>query len=156
MLVEFGISFVPHYTPLHYLPFIARSQAIKSKPALRADGFEEIHFRSKSAHHDETRGFGEFAFLTLDTGPRIVKAKLYGGFPHIEISVPAAAIDDVEFALCRYNIAMTRVLKRNDLPGRPESDTNGRYYDDNQIPIAKTEDDKLALLNKHYGTNMII
>lgn len=155
LLVDAGIEFVAHYSPLHYLPFLARSRALKSKPALRAEGFDNSHFRSKSRSHDEARGFGDYAFLTLEIGPRIVKAKLCGGFPHIEVAVPAAAVDSTQFALCRYNIAMTRVLRRNGKPGRPESETNGRYYDSKQVPIAMTHADKCTLMSEHYGKNMI-
>jgi hypothetical protein len=43
-----GIETVQHYAPLHYLPFIARSNAILNKPSLEAAGFKNTHLRSMS------------------------------------------------------------------------------------------------------------
>jgi hypothetical protein len=50
---------------------------------------------------------------------------------------------------------MTRYLKRDGGPGFPESSTNGRYYGDLQIPVAKDEADKKAMLKAHLNKNMI-
>lgn len=147
LLGDFGVEYVPHYTPLHYLPFILRDGFLRSKPSLRAEGFEDEHFRSKSYKHDQARGFGEYAYLTLDQAPRILGAKLRGGFPHIAIEVPESAFEEVDFHLCRYNVAFTRVLRRNGLPGRPEGHGNGCYYDDKQIPSARTDADKREMLD---------
>jgi hypothetical protein len=146
---------VYHYTPLHYLPFIARDERLRTKPSLKRAGFSEHHFRSKSHKHDTARGFYEFAFLTLDPNPRILNAKLAGGFPHIELAIPTACVEQVEYSLSRFNIAMTRQLRRGNKPGFPESVANGRYYDDRQIPIAYTYDDKCALLRHNLGKRMI-
>jgi hypothetical protein len=156
LFTELGITSIHHYTPLHYLPFIARSRMLFSKPSLRKTGFGAGHLRSMSSRQDITRGFGDCAFLTLDPQPRILRAKLKAGFPHIALRVPASAIEGTDFSLCRYNIAMTRVLRRNGMPGRLESLTNGRYYDDRQIPIARTLADKQALLNTHVPQGTMI
>lgn len=156
LFIKLGITAIHHYMPLHYLPFIARSRMLLSKPSLRKAGFGAGHLRSMSSRQDIARGFGDCAFLTLDPQPRILRAKLKAGFPHIALRVPASAIETTDFSLCRYNIAMTRVLRRNDMPGRPESLTNGRYYEDRQIPIARTLADKQALLNTHVPQGTMI
>lgn len=155
ILGDHDVEAVLHYSPLHYLPFIARSRALKSKPALIKAGFGNDHFRSKSKQHDVKRGFEEYVFLTLDKSPRIVKAKLAGGFPHIALLVPALAIEQTGFDLCRYNVAMTRRIRRCDGNGWPESPANGRYYDNRQIPIARTTSDVSAMLEAHLGHTMI-
>jgi adenylosuccinate synthase len=93
VLEESGVNYVHHYAPLHYLPFIARSGALLGKPSLAAAGFAANHLRSKSSVHDVKRGFGAYAFLTLDPTPRILGAKLMAGFPHIGIAVPVAAVE---------------------------------------------------------------
>lgn len=151
-----GINEVFHYAPLHYLPFIGRAKALLSKPKIRASGFADAHFRSMSHRHDLARGFGSYAFLTLHPAPPILRAKLRAGFPHICIRIPAASVDNTPFHLCRFNVAMTRRLRRNNKPGFPESSTNGRYYGSLQIPIAKSESDKAAMLAKHVGTDSMI
>jgi len=155
ILQEYGVDAVSHYSPLHYLPFIGRSQALKSKPALASEGFGHTHFRSKSRDHDVKRGFRNFAFLTLDASPRIVKAKLAGGFPHIALLVPPAAIENQGFELCRFNVAMTRKLCRNGKTGWPESDTNGRYFGSREIPTARSRADVSAMLQHHLNNTMI-
>lgn len=112
ILRDNGIAAVHHYTPIHYLPFIARSGLLKGKPSLQRDGFARSHLRSMSHKQDIERGFGVYGFLTIDQQPRILSAKLGAGFPHIGILVPSSAIEGQDFALCRYNVAMTRFLKR--------------------------------------------
>lgn len=156
ILEEVGIEAVHHYAPLHYLPFIARSRLLMCKPALRAQGFGPSHLRSMSSKHDQTRGFGEYAFLTLDRSARILAAKLEAGFPHCAIEVPAATFETQEFHLCRYNVAMTRYLKRGNRHGFPESDINGRYYGNKQIPIAKEDKDKASMLTHHLPRGTMI
>jgi len=156
LFTDYGINFVPHFAPLHYLPFIARTRSLKSKPALLSHGFLHSHFRSKSKKHDIDRGFGKYAFLTLSQNPRIVIAKLRGGFPHIAINAPAHAFEDVDFDLCRYNVAMARRKPTSPQGGFPESDTNGRYYDGKTLPIARTSLDKQRLLEKHYPAGTMI
>lgn len=155
LLSEEGVDVVHHYTPLHYLPFVARDGALLTKPTLAARGFAPTHLRSKSSRHDVARGFGGYGFLTLEKHPRILAAKLKGGFPHIDIIVPADALESATFDLCRYNVAMTRYLRRGPTPGFPESETNGRYYGGHQIPVARTDNDKRAMLRKHYDNTMI-
>ena len=153
---NYNIKTVLHYAPLHYVTHIARTAALKSKPALIRDGFEERHFRSKSRNRDVCRGFGNYAFLTLDVHPRILKAKLKAGFPHVAIEVPVDAFENMNYHLCRYNVAMTRQLRRCGKPGWKECESNGRYYGTKQIPIAVTDRDKNALLSKHYGNGTMI
>jgi hypothetical protein len=155
VLKDAGVNVIHHYAPLHYLPFIARDRALLCKPSLEERGFATAHLRSKSRKQDVARGFGRYAFLTLEEEPRIVIAKLQGGFPHIGIAVPVAAVEATTFDLCRYNVAMTRYLRRDGSPGFPESPTNGRYYDDHQIPVARAPSDKKTLLAKHLNRNMI-
>ncbi|GAB2179077.1 hypothetical protein DLREEDagr8_46350 [Dongia sp. agr-C8] len=71
------------------------------------------------------------------------------------IGVPAEAIDSVEYSLCRFNVAMTRFLRRGDKPGFDASPTNGRYYRQHQIPVAQSPNDKAAMLRAHSKTSMI-
>lgn len=156
ILAEFGIESVNHYTPLHYSVFIARSNALLGKPSLKAMGFKPCHLRSMSSKHDVARGFGEYAFLTIDPKPRILGAKLSAGFPHIAIRVPNSAFDGVEFSLCRFNVAMTRFLRRRGKPGFPASPANGNYYGAQQIPTARTKDEKQALLAAHLKKGTMI
>lgn len=155
LLSDAGVDLVFHYAPLHYLPFIARSSKLLSKPALRDAGFGADHCRSKSSRSDVARGFGKYAFLTIDLHPRILDAKLKAGFPHFGIAVPSSAIDNVDYALSRFNVAMTRRLRRDNMPGWQASSTNGRYYGNQQIPVAKNESDKRELLNVHLNRSMI-
>jgi hypothetical protein len=156
ILVQSGVERINHYTPLHYLPFIGRSKALLSKPSLEKLGYAKNHLRSMSSRSDVARGFGRYAFLTIDQTPRILKAKLAAGFPHIAISVPAEAIEQTTFSLCRFNVAMTRYLRRDGKPGFPESSSNGRYYGTHQIPIAKTEADKASMLDVHLNAGTMI
>ncbi len=156
ILTDNGVEAVHHYAPLHYLPFIARSGKLLGKPALAAEGFTKSHLRSMSSQQDIQRGFGEHGFLTLDAHPRILAAKLDAGFPHIGILVPAGAIESQKFALCRYNVAMTRYLRRLGKPGFEESATNGRYYENRQIPIALESNDKVAMLKRYVGSSTMI
>jgi hypothetical protein len=155
VLKDAGVDVVHHYTPLHYLPFIGRDRALLCKPSLQARGFAVTHLRSKSRTHDVARGFGQYAFLTLEQEPQILMAKLQGGFPHIGIAVPADAVEATTFDLCRYNVAMTRYLRRGGSPGFPASESNGRYYGDQQIPVARTLSDQRALLKRHLNKDMI-
>jgi hypothetical protein len=147
VLTKQHVERVHHYAPLHYLPFIGRSKSLMCKPSLLAAGFAQDHFRSMSRDQDVERGFGAYTHLTLEPCPRILKAKL---------AVPANCVEAVPFSLCRFNVAMTRYLRRNGQPGFPESSTNGRYYDQHQIPIARSDDDKMAMLEKHLPANTMI
>jgi hypothetical protein len=151
-----GVKTVHHYTPLHYLPFIAQSKAIRNKPSLKKAGFKSNHFRSMSRKQDVERGFGDYAHLTLAAEPQILKAKLAAGFPHIAITVPAEAMDGIAFSLCRFNVAMTRKLRRGRKRGFSESSTNGRYYPGHQIPIARTDSEKDAMLKEHLPKGTMI
>jgi hypothetical protein len=94
--------------------------------------------------------------MTLDRQPRILKAKLGAGFPHFALSVPVLSVETVSFSLCRFNVAMTRYLRRGKKRGAPESNTNGRYYLGHQIPIARTQEDKMAMLAKHLPLGTMI
>jgi hypothetical protein len=147
---------VHHFAPLHYLPFIGRSKSLLCKPSLRKAGFPPAHLRSTSSRQDIARGFGCYIHLTLHQSPAILKAKLAAGFPHVGIVIPAKTIEAIEFSLCRFNIAMTRNLRRNERTGFPESPTNGRYYGQRQIPIARNDGDKAAMLKRYLNTNTVI
>jgi hypothetical protein len=151
-----GVASVQHYAPLHYLPFITRSRAILNKPSLDAAGFKSTHLRSMSHGQDVARGFGSYAHMTLDRRPRILRAKLGAGFPHFALSVPVESVESATFSLCRYNVAMTRQLKRGKKRGFPESKTNGRYYLGHQIPIAREREDMMAMLMKHLPLGTMI
>lgn len=155
VLIDRGVQVVYHYTPLHYLVFIGRDQRLRCKPSLKDAGFNGAHLRSKSNRQDVERGFGAYAFLTIEQEPRITKAKLKAGFPHVGIGVPAQAVEATTFDLTRFNVAMTRRLRRDQSEGWPESNGNGKYYDHHQMPVARTEDEKRALLAAHLNRNMI-
>lgn len=155
MLSAFGIQRIVHYTPLHYLPFIAREEALLAKPELTATGYKSTHFRSKSALHDRARGFESFVHLTTDEFPPILRAKLGAGFPHAAIVIPSKVVERGAFDLCRFNIAMTRCLRRGSSTGHPENAANGRYYEGFQIPIARSDSEKRSLLAANLGKNMI-
>lgn len=156
MFSNLGITHIHHYAPLHYLPFIGRSRSLKSKPALADSGFESSHFRSTSSRTDIKRGFGNYAFLTLQKDPRILKAKLNGGFPHIEFLIPIQSFNGTEFDLCRYNVAKSRRTTDSPLGGFRLDGTNGKYYGDMKLPVARSDEDKKALLNKHYPAGQMI
>lgn len=155
ILTNQGVDRINHYAPLHYLPFIARSRALLGKHLLKQAGFTSSHLRSMSSTKDAARGFGGYVFLTLHPRPGILLAKLAKGFPHIGVSVPVRVVEEVGFSLCRFNVAMTRRLRRDGNPGYPESSANGRYYRDHQIPVARTHADKSALLVKHLSDSAI-
>lgn len=156
VLTDQQVQFVHHYAPLHYLVFIARSRALLSKPSLKKVGFNSGHLRSMSKGQDVARGFGNYTHLTLDAQPRILKAKLAAGFPHFAIGVPVNAVEAVPYSLCRFNVAMTRKLKRDGKRGFPESATNGRYYPGHQIPIARSDADKTTMMQAHLDAGTMI
>jgi hypothetical protein len=156
ILQTFGIAHVHHYTPLHYLVFIARHRALLSKPALMAVGYLQTHFRSKSRSQDVDRGFGTYVHLTLDDSPPILAAKLAAGFPHVRVTVPVHSIEAIDYSLCRFNVAMTRRLRRCGKSGFGASATNGRYYPGHEIPIARSDADKTAMLTAHLRTGTMI
>lgn len=156
LLTDHGVTCVYHYTPLHYLPFIARIKSLLCKPSILKRGFPPNHLRSKSNIQDVARGFSSYTHLTLDPQPPILNAKLAAGFPHLRIAVPVQLVEATEFSLCRFNVAMARYLRRDGKPGFPESPSNGRYYEDHQIPIARTVDDKAAMLRTHIKAGTMI
>lgn len=145
-----AFSEVFHHAPLHYLPAIAASARLLSKKALLEAGFGHTHFRSTSKRQDLERGFGHFIHLTPSSEPRILNAKLKRGFPHMSLVIPVSAFAAVPHALCRFNIAKTRLLRRDGKPGTVPSATNGRYYGDAQIPIATTISDQQAMIDWHH------
>lgn len=155
LLNEFGIGQVYHFAPMHYLPFIARTGRLCSKPALRRAGFAPNHFRSTSAHLDALRGFGNFVHLSTTPEPPILCAKLRGGFPHFALVMKTLDLVTAPYDLCRFNIAKTRYLRRDGKSGFEESDANGRYYDSLQIPIARSSDDKRRMLSSRRGDPML-
>ena len=155
ILKDKNIERVRHYTPLQYLPFIARAGSLFNKPALHRAGFSQNHLRPKSYKQDVERGFGDYVHLTLNREPKILKAKLAAGLPHVEICLPVDAIEAVTFNLCRFNVAKARQSKLEEKRRFPESATNGRYYPGHRLPIARSDDDKMAMLEKHLPTDMI-
>ena len=146
ILIERGIEQIFHVIPLHYLPFIVRSKSLKPKPYLINEGFTTSHFRSKSKHLDEQRGFGDYLHLSSISEPPILEAKLGAGFPHLSLSISVKYLKNIKFDLCRYNIAMTRKLRRGDSAGFNESPENGYYFGDMQIPIARSDQQKSDLI----------
>ncbi len=148
-VADFGIQNIYHITPIHYLVFIARNKSLLSKVELSKTGFSDSHFRSKSKMQDVERGFESYAHLTTSEFPPILRAKLSAGFPHVALEIPSQLLDGVDFDLCRYNVAMTRRLRRGNHFGHKESPMNGRYYDDIQIPIARTCEDQASLLTQN-------
>lgn len=148
------INFIFHYAPLHYLPLIGRSKNLLSKNALIDAGFNETHFRSTSKRQDFKRGFSDYVHLTIDDSPGILQSKLKGGFPHFRISVPASYIDNLDYHLCRYNIAKGRYLLERKTALK-ESCSNGKYYPGKSIPTAETSEERESLLKANLGKNMI-
>lgn len=102
-----------------------------------------------SKRQDVSRGFGKYVHLTTHPAPPILKAKLSAGFPHVRLSIPSVALDGIPFDLCRFNVAMTRRLRRDGKSGFAESPTNGRYYGNAMIPVARTVADQYAMLGVH-------
>src|SRR5262249_13381725 len=99
LLTDGGVRFAYHNTPLHCLPFITVQKALLSKFELRRPAFSDLHVRSTSKRADEERGFGEYAHLTLTKNPPRLAAKPNAGFHHIEIAVPASAVERAGFAI---------------------------------------------------------
>lgn len=155
LLEDKGVNRVFHYTPLHYLPFIASAHALLAKPELRKLGFTESHFRSTSRGSDEDRGFGEYVHLSAMATPPLLLAKLAAGFPHIEVAIPVAALSDIAFHLCRYNIAKARSLRRNGSQGFQESPRNGRYHGGKQLPTAEDSSECETLFDLNFPHTMI-
>jgi len=156
LLTDHGVQSVYHYAPLHYFVFIARSRKLLSKPALLENGYDEGHFRSMSKKQDIARGFAQYVHLTLDTCPRILQAKLRAGFPHIAFRLPSTSMESLAYSLCRFNVAMTRQLRRGGKPGFPESHGNGRYLPHHQIPVASTDEEKAEMLGTHLARGTMI
>ena len=156
VLTDHHIRGVYHFAPLHYLAFIARANSLLSKPELLRHGFPQTHLRSMSSKQDASRGFSAYVHLTLDTHPPILRSKLAAGFPHIQLTLKPEKVEATDYCLCRYNIAMTRYLRRGTKPGFQASATNGRYYGRLAIPVAKTESDKSAMLTAHEGRGTMI
>lgn len=127
-----------------------------SKSELTEHGFNNNHFRSKSKKQDVERGFESYAHLTTSSFPPILEAKLTAGFPHIALKIPSSLLDDVDFDLCRYNVAMTRKLRRGNQFGHNIGPANGQYYGDIQIPIARSVDEQNILLGENFSKGNMI
>lgn len=153
-LLASGIKRVFHYAPLHYLPFILRSEHLFSKQELLRLGYQNSHFRRTSAAQDQKRGFAAFVHTTTSAQPPILKAKLRGGFPHIEIAVPTELVEDCDYLLCRFNIAKTRYF-RGALQEPLESAENGRYVESLRLPVALTDQERRDLLRLNLGKRMV-
>jgi hypothetical protein len=108
-----------------------------------------------SKKQDVERGFGNYVHLTTNPYPPILNAKLSGGFPHCSIKIPATSVDEDALDFCRYNVAMSRYLNRPGGTPLKESDSNGRFYDGKQIPVARLKDDKRAMLSAHFPSKTI-
>lgn len=141
-----GVTEVFHYAPLHYLLFIARSEALLSKTGLLRMGYSPTHFRRTSQRQDQQRGFADYVHLTLRESPPILRAKLDRGFPHFEFRIPVQHLERQTIHLCRYNIARSRYLRRPGKAGPPEDARNGRYHGGKQLPTAETAPECAALL----------
>lgn len=145
-----------HFTPLHYLVFIARSEALFSKQELLKQGFAQNHFRTKSKKQDLERGFGDKAHLTTSSMPPILQAKLQAGFPHVGLRINSSSFDDQDFELCRFNVAMTRMLRRGNHAGHKTTPENGEYYEGIQIPIARNFEEQSRLLAAAKKKNRMV
>jgi hypothetical protein len=156
LLQKHGFAFIYHYAPLHYLPFIGRDGRLLSKTELATQGFSDDHFRKRSKTQDRERGFGDYVHLTLHPGPPILLSKLSAGFPHIRLEIPVSDVERMAFDLCRYNVAMTRKLRKAGVGGHLESAENGRYYGDIQVPIAREMADKEAMLTAAQSQGWMI
>lgn len=119
-------------------------------------GYGDDHFRSSSKNQDAQRGFASRVHLTPAAEPRLLAAKLKRGFPHVSVAIPTSELSHVCYDLCRYNIAKTRLLRRGSSIGASESPTNGRYYEFQQVPVARREEDKEAMLEKHVPLGTMI
>src|SRR5215210_3054174 len=62
-LIQNGVAFVYHCTPLQYVPQILASMALYSKNQLLAQGFADSHLRPSSKRQDIARGFGDFIHM---------------------------------------------------------------------------------------------
>lgn len=155
-LLSAGYAELYHFTPLHYLAFIARSSALFSKSELLKQGFEHSHFRAKSKKQDVERGFKEKAHLTTSSMPPILRAKLEAGFPHVGLRSESAKLTGKQFDLCRFNVAMTRRLRRGNHAGHKTGPENGEYYDEIQLPIARSDEEKLTLLAAARGKDRMV
>jgi hypothetical protein len=148
------VTDVFHYAPLHYLVFIARSETLYSKVQLLGKGFDRSHFRRTSQRQDERRGFANYVHLTMNALPPILRAKLNRGFPHFEIRIPAASLEQNDIHLCRYNIARSRYLRGPSKIGPSENLRNGRYHGGKLLPTAETADERAALLSQNHPANI--
>ncbi len=155
VFLERNIEWIFHTTPLHYIPSVMHESMLRSKPSLKSVGFTDSHFRSMSKKQDVERGFGNYVHLTTNPYPPILNAKLSGGFPHCSIKIPTTSVDDEELDFCRYNVAMSRYLNRPGGTPLKESDSNGRFYDGKQIPVARLKADKRAMLSAHFPNKTI-
>lgn len=107
----------------------------------------DSHFRSKYKHLDRQRGFRDYIHLPTKRSPPILKAKLDAGFPHVSISIKSTALNNFEFDICKYNVAMILQLRRYGKLRFSEALQNDRYYKNKQIPIARTAGKNNQLIN---------
>jgi hypothetical protein len=155
VLTSRAIAHAYHYAPLHYLPFIARCGALLSKRRLQAAGHNISHFRSTSRRQDEERGFADYVHLMLTQFPPILLSKISRGFPHFEIQITSASLEQRVFHLCRYNIAKSRYLKRPGATAPVECAANGWYHGNKQLPTAEGPEECAALLEASAGNSVI-
>lgn len=81
---------------------------------------------------------------TTSMHPPILSAKLSRGFPHLRFAFPINTVP-AEHDISRFNIARGRYLRSGNSP-LPESDRNGRYYDAYELPVARSDAERRALL----------
>lgn len=154
LLKTYGIQSVYHYLPLHYLPYIVRTGRLMSKTKLVEHGFDMNHFRTTSKRQDVLRGFETYIHLTSHQCPPILQAKLRGGFPHVAFEINADDIEKVDYEVCRFNIAKTRYFR--GAKQEPQASLeNGRYYEKKLLPVARTAEEKRALLQRISNGQMV-
>lgn len=138
------VTHIYHVAPTHYLPLILRDGSLRSKQGLLQAGYTHAHFRSTSHRQDSERGFGNVVHCTTAPHPPILTAKLSRGFPHLRFAFPINTVP-AEHEISRFNIARGRYLRSGNAP-LPETDRNGRYYDEYELPVARTAAERRALL----------
>lgn len=147
-LSQHGIKYLYHTMPLHYLVFICRTNQLFSKEKLIKQGYNISHFRSSSRNADVKRGFGKVVHCTNNPFPPILISKLHKGYQHLEICTRADTLAEEQFLLCKYNIAKNRGLYTESL-------STGKCYDGFKIPVAKSVEEKIAMLSSIDNTQHI-
>lgn len=143
-LRQANVAHIYHVVPTHYLPLILRDGVLRSKESLLQAGYNESHFRSTSHRQDRERGFGNVVHCTTAPNPPILTAKLARGFPHVRFAFPIDTVP-ADHEISRFNIARGRYLRSGNSP-LPENARNGRYHGAYELPVARTAEERAALL----------